>query len=165
LGVAWSTIAVLLVGLLAAATCKNTSNPPEHDAGTAGTGGCPSDPEALFTLHVRARDGQVPPDTELRITWSAQAEEPFELDDPETWPSVDDGANFECAVAPDASLPVELEELTCELWTNGATQVVASAAGYVTVDQTFTPAEREGCEGWVHSDVELELVRDLDAGR
>lgn len=155
---------MLMVGLLAAATCKNATDPPAGDAGTAGAGGCPSDAQALFTLHVRAAQGHVPPDTELRITWSAQAEPPFELDDPETWPSVDDGANFECAVARDASLPVDLEELTCELWTNGATQVVASAAGYLTVDQTFTPAEREGCEGWVHSDVEIELVTDADAG-
>jgi hypothetical protein len=155
---------VLLVGLLGAATCRVTPDPETQDAGTTGAGGCPSAAQPLFTLHVRAHQGNVPPDTVLRVTWSAQTEAPFELDDPATWPSVDDGANFECAVERDASLPAELEELVCDLWTAGPTQVEASAAGYLTVEQTFTPAERTGCDEPVHSDVELELVRDPDAG-
>jgi hypothetical protein len=119
---------------------------------------------ALFTLHVTAANGNVPPDTTLRVRWSAGEEPLFVLSDPSTWGSVHEGANVECVVDRDASVPADLEELVCDLWTVGATDIEVSAAGYITAEETLTPAQREECDGPVPSDVDIKLEPDQDAG-
>lgn len=144
--------------------CKVTTNPPPDGGGAHGAGGCPTGPVALYTVHVTAEDGPVPTDTKLRVRWSAAEEPEFDLADPETWKSVEDGSNVDCNLPPDATPPVTLEELVCELWTSGATDVEVLADGYLTVEETLTPAEMDECEVPVPSDVELELSRDHDAG-
>jgi hypothetical protein len=106
----------------------------------------------------------VPPDTSLLVTWSTGEEPEFRLDDPSTWKTLEQNTNFVCDVERDAAPPTDLDELVCELWTSGATKVEANASGYLKAEQTFTPAEREGCDGPVPSDITVELQRDLDAG-
>ena len=117
-----------------------------------------------FTLHVRAKDGPVPPDTTVVVRWSAAEEAPFVLNDPSTWKSADEGANVDCAVDHDAGPPTDLAELVCELWTSGPTEVKVSATGYLPLDKTYTPEQIDQCEDPIPSDVQAELVRDTDSG-
>jgi hypothetical protein len=154
----------LAVGLFGAAACKVSTSSTPNDAGAAGAGGCPVGSRPQFTLYVKAKNGPVPPDTTIVVRWSAAEEDPFVLCDPSTWKSADEGANVECDVARDAAPPVDLEELVCELWTSGATEVKVNATGYLPFDQTFTPQQIEQCKDPVPSDVQAELVRDPDAG-
>ncbi|MBW2526672.1 MAG: hypothetical protein JRI23_20990 [Deltaproteobacteria bacterium] len=154
---------IVLGWTMASFACNEGSDPPP-DGGTSGVGGCPTGPVALFEVTVRAADGQVPADTSLLVRWSAGEEPVVNLLDPGSWPSVAEGANVECDIPEDATPPLELDELTCELWTSGATYVEVSAAGYVTLEETLTPLQIDDCDVPVPSDVELELVRDPDAG-
>ncbi len=144
------------------ASCRLGSGPGEGTS-DAGVGGCPSGPVALFSLRVTAADGQaLPCDTTLKVSWSAEDYPPFVLCDPS---SVGDGDNVVCEVDWDAALPLELDELRCELWTGGTTDIELSAPGYVTDERTLMPAEREGCEGYVPSTAHVELQPDVDAGQ
>lgn len=154
----------LTTGLVASAGCEFTNTTP-GTGGSGGAAGCPYAPEALFTVHVTAADGAMPPDTVLRVRSSAGEEPAYDLADPESWTSADDGFVVECNVDRDATPPLELDELVCELWTSGVTELELAADGYVTLEETLSPAEREGCEGFVPSEAELELLRDVDAGR
>jgi hypothetical protein len=103
------------------------------------------------------------------VTWSFGEEPEFKLDDPATWRTLEQNSNVVCHVDRDAAPPTDLDELVCELWTSGATNVKVGATGYLKNGEdgqgdTFQPAEREGCDGPVHSDVKVELLRDPDAG-
>ncbi|MBI4705949.1 MAG: hypothetical protein HY744_33065 [Deltaproteobacteria bacterium] len=134
-------------------------------SGQAGAGGCPTGPQAQFVLHVTAEDGPVPADTSLRVKWSVGEEPEFLLSDPTTWKTLEDGSNLVCQVDADAGLPPGgLDELVCELWTSGATEVEVSATGYGTDKRTLMPEQIEGCDGPIPADVPIELVRALDGG-
>ncbi len=139
--------------------------PPTSDTTGTGGGGCPmGPPRALFTLKVHAADGPLPPDTTVHVKWTAGDEPPFVLSDKDTWKTVEDGSNVECDVDHDAPVPTDLHELRCELWTNSATEIEVTAMGYVPVEQTALPMERDGCDEPVPSEVEVELAVDTDAG-
>ena len=155
---------VLPLGVLVAVACDQTSSSGPDGGATGGAGGCPTGVFPWFTLHVTAHDGALPPDTTVVVTWSVRVEPPFKLDDPSTWKTLEQGTNVVCSVDRDAAPPTDLQELVCELWTNGATQVEVSATDYLTAEKTFTPAQRDGCTGPVPSDVAIEIVRDPDAG-
>jgi hypothetical protein len=152
-----------------AAACGETSgsggSAATSGSGAGGSGGsaCPMGLPNL-TLTVRADEGPVPPDTRIRVRWSAADEPEFALDAPGTWKTLDDGVNVVCAVDRTAPPPTDLPALVCELWTNGATHVEVLAKGYVTRDETFTPDTSEDCSGPVPTDVAVELKRDADAG-
>lgn len=145
--------------------CDDGSNSSGQTSTGMGAGGCPMGlPEALFTLKVRAKDGPLPPDTSVRVKWTAGEEPVFVLSDKDTWKTLDDGSNMQCDVDHDAPVPADLEELRCELWTSSATEIEVTAIGYVSVEQTAQPMEVEGCDEPVPSVVEIELLVDLDAG-
>ena len=159
----WVALAALC-WTIAIVACQETTSDPPDGGGANGAGGCPTGPVALFELRVTAADGQVPPDTTLLVRWSAGDEPLVDLLQPSSWSSIEDGANVECDIPDGASPPLELSELRCELWTSGATYVEVAADGYVTLEETLTPLQIEDCEVPVPSDVELQLVRDPDAG-
>ena len=157
-------IVLVAFWVIVAVACKVTSESPPDGGGAHGAGGCPTGPVPLYTLHLTAADGQVPPDLTLSVDWSAGNEPTFDLADPSTWKSVDDGSNVDCNVPAEATPPVSLDELRCELWTSGPTDVAVEAAGYLTVEKTLTPPEVDECDVPVPSVTEVELVRDPDAG-
>jgi hypothetical protein len=120
-------------------------------------------PEPMLTITVRAQDGPVPPDTSLRVTWSVGEEPIFRLDDPSTWKTLED-ANVVCDVDRTQPPPEDLPALSCQLWTNGPTRVEVQATGYQAYDETLTPGSSELCEGPVPKHVDIEIVREQDAG-
>jgi hypothetical protein len=147
-------------------SCEEGTSSTTTTSGAGGAGGCPlSQPEALFTVIVSARGEALPNDTTLSVRWSAGAEPTFILGDRDTWHTLDDGSNVVCDIDHDAGVPSDLEELRCELWTSGATEIEVGASGFVTYLETVTPEEREGCDHPIPSEVTVELVPDLDAGR
>jgi len=149
----------VLVGL---AGCKTTGGGP--DPGNQG-GGCPGGPpQALFTVKVTAVDGSVPIDTSVLVKWSAGQEPLFLLSDPDTWKTLDDESNLVCTVDRDAGPPDDLAELSCELWTSGATELTVAATGYRSHEQTLVPAQVDGCDHPVPSEQAVELEPELDAG-
>jgi hypothetical protein len=108
--------------------------------------------------------GPVPGDTTVRVKWSAGEEPEFILDEPDSWKTLEQGSNLVCDIERDAGPPSDLDELRCELWTSGATEIEITAAGYLTHDETLMPKEIDGCDDPVPSELEVELVPDLDAG-
>ena len=117
----------------------------------------------MFTLLVTASDGPVPVDTTVKVRWSAGEEPSFQLDDPSTWKTLEQGSNLVCSVDPGAP-PTELTTLECALWTSGATEVEISSTGYLTHEQTYAPKFADHCDDPIPSDISVELMRDLDAG-
>lgn len=157
--VAWAIVG----GATAAAACEQTAETTPDGGGAQGVGGCPSAPVPLFAVRITAADGRVPPDTTLLVRWSAAEEPTVDLREPDSWPSVEEGANVDCDIPDGATPPLELDTLRCELWTSGPTYVEIAAEGYRTVEQTLTPPDGD-CDPPATSEVELELVRDVDAG-
>lgn len=155
----------LLVGSLFGA-CKGDGGDTSSSSAGSGEGGCPpvGPPEPLFTLRIAAADGPLPTDLALQVTWSANEEPRFELNDPTTWKTLEDGSNVVCDVDRDAGTPVDLVELSCELWTSGATLVEVTATGYVAYEETLTPELLDDCDVPLPSEVEVELAVDHDAG-
>ena len=80
-----SCFALVFTGAFVPWACQNTASPHGTDGSGGGGGGCPTDPQALYTLHVRADGGTVPPDTTITATWSAAVEPKFVLSDKTTW--------------------------------------------------------------------------------
>jgi hypothetical protein len=158
----------LAVVLLAAGGALGACEHPV-DSGTGGgtstngEGGCPLRPEPMLTIAVRALDGPVPRDTTIRITWSAGEEPAFTLSDPSTWKTLDE-ANIVCAVDRTMPPPSTLGALTCQLWTTGATLVQISARGYSDYENTLIPEPSEACDGFVPTQVDIDLLRPLDGG-
>lgn len=161
---------LVLVHALAAAlglfACEETdpTGPGGTATGSGGAGGCAIAPQPIFTLTLTAKDGPLPPDTRIVVTWSAGEEPPFVLDDKETWKTLEDSVNIVCEVDASKPPPTDLEELVCKLWTSGATRVEVKAMGYMDHDQTFTPAQSELCDGPVPSAVSIAIEREVDAG-
>ncbi len=100
----------------------------------------------------------------LRVTWSAGEEPVFVLNDPESWKTLEDGTNVACDIERDAAAPSDLQQLSCEIWTSGATLVEVSGTGYVPYEETLTPEKLDACEDPVPSEVDVELTVDHDAG-
>jgi hypothetical protein len=117
----------------------------------------------MLTLSLSATDGDLPPDTSIQVKWSAGTEPLFKLDDASTWQSLDDGGNVICDVA-QGQPTAPRKRLTCQLWTSGATEITASAIGYVRASETFSPDQSERCDGPIPTAVSIELRPDLDAG-
>jgi hypothetical protein len=163
-GRAYFLFAAAVLGAVAAAPvggmlagCEDPAAPdPDGGVGGGGEGGCPSQPQPLFTLTITAPAGPVPPDTSLEVAWSAGVNT-FALGDPTTWKTLDDGINVVCAVDHDAPPPTDLPELVCQLWTTGVTEVAVSATGYQKLEQTLRPKESEVCDAVVPTDVAVEL--------
>jgi len=132
-------------------------------AGAGGAGGCPTQPEPLLTITVRAQDGPLPPDLTLLVTWSAGQEPTFRLADPSTWKTLDE-ANLVCDVDRAAPPPTDLAALSCQLWTHGPAAVEVKAEGYSRYEETLTPATSEACEGPVPKHVDIELSREMEGG-
>jgi hypothetical protein len=169
--VAWFRYAfpVALVGLLVAplfGACDGGGGGSSSSSAGSGDGGCPpiGPPEPLFTIHIVAAAGSLPNDMTLQVTWSAGQEPLFALQDPESWKTLEDGSNVACDIDRDAGSPGDLEQLSCELWTSGATLVEVSGTGFVPFEETLTPEKLDDCEAPVPSDVDVELVVDHDAG-
>jgi len=156
----------LLVGmaLWVFGACDGDGGDGQGGAGQ-GSGGCyAGTPVALFTVNIRAADGPLPVDTTLTVTWSAGAEPVFALNDKNSWKTLDQGSNVECAVDHSGPVPTDLDQLRCELWTSGVTEIEVVASGYETQQQTLQPKELDDCVEPVPSDIDVELVRDQDAG-
>jgi hypothetical protein len=156
-GVALASLAGALGG------CEDPATPgPDGGGGGGGEGGCPAQPKPLYTVTITTPGKPVPPDTTLHVVWSA-GEETFALDNPSTWKTLDDGINVVCAVQRDAGPPTDLDELVCQLWTTGATEVEVTANGYMEHEETLRPLESELCDA-VPADVTVVLQPLADAG-
>jgi hypothetical protein len=147
--------AVALVG----AACDGSGG----SAGQGGSGGCPTGPQPLFNVTIKAESGAVPSDTAVHVAWSAGEEPPFVLDDPATWKTSDQGA-IVCDVERDAAPPTDMSALVCHLWTSGATEVTITAKDYAPYKNTLAPRESERCGGPIPTDVDVVLGRSVDAG-
>jgi hypothetical protein len=167
----WSLWACLSLGAAAIfaasfAACEETTpGGTGGQGGGGGQGGCPNDIEAQFTVHLSVPGGTIPPDTRVKVTWSAGEEPIFVLEDPETYLTLEDGSNLVCDVDEATSAPTDLPELICHLWTSGPTRIEVTADGYIPLDETLVPPELlEGCDKPIPTDADLELELDLDAG-
>lgn len=152
---------------LAFGGCKDhPPKPPGVDGGAGGEGACPVLLQGpLFTIEVTAEGGPVPADTTITVDWSAGTEPAFVLEDPTTWKTADDGANFVCDVDPGAPAPENLTTLVCELWTSGPTAVFVEAKGFIPYKETLTPGKSETCEGPMPTVAKIQLTRVVpDAG-
>ncbi|WP_052376725.1 hypothetical protein [Chondromyces apiculatus] len=127
--------------------------------GAGGAGGCPVELQALLNITIRAEEGNVPPDTTVRVTWSVGEEPVFRLDDTSTWKALDE-SNLVCVVGEAQQPPVDVHELRCQIWTSGPTRVEVSAEGFAAYDQTLTPPMSEACEGPVPLQEDITLSRD-----
>lgn len=155
-------VAIVAAGF---AACEDSSpSGGGGEGGGGGAGGCPSEVTALFTVTLTAAEGPVPPDTQVLVTWSAGEEPLFDLDDPTTHKTLEDGSNLVCDVDASGAPPTDLEALECHLWTSGATRVEVTAMGYLPIDQTLVPEFIDGCDVPIPTEVELTLEVDLDAG-
>ena len=151
---------------LSLVACED-SGPTGTSAASSGAGGmegCAVGPQPLLTITITAEDGPLPSNTKIVVTWSAGEEPAFVLGDPSTWKTLEDGVNVVCDVHTAKAPPRELEELVCELWTSGATAVEVKAPGYVTYEETFSPAYSEACHGPIPTAVTIELEASPDAG-
>ena len=152
------------LGAMLLGGCEDSTTPdPDGGAGTGGEGGCPVQPVPLYTLTITAPSVPVPVDTTVHVVWSA-GEETFVLDDPSTWKTLEDGINVVCAVDHDAGPPADLDQLICQLWTTGATEVEVTATGYIDNEQTLRPKESELCDAIVPTDVTVVLQPMPDGG-
>ncbi len=158
-------LASLLVGPMFGA-CKGGEGGSASSSSGSGEGGCPAvgPPEPLFTVRIVAADGPLPADMTLDVRWSAGDEPPFALNDPTTWKTLEDGSNVQCHIDRDGGAPTNLEELSCELWTSGATLVEVAGSGYVAYEETLTPEVLDDCGVPVPSEIEVQLQVDHDAG-
>jgi hypothetical protein len=118
----------------------------------------------MFSLTIAAEDGPLPPDTSLEVTWSAGPEPVFSLDDPSTWGTPEQGANVVCDIGPTGGPPPTLEQLKCDLWTSGPTEIVVKGDDYAAYKDTLVPMQSEICEGPIPTEIEIKLTREVDGG-
>lgn len=119
---------------------------------------CPA--RAAFHVVVRARSGPVPTQTAITVDHGGGSEE-FRLDVPMKTEILfckpmydgDDGG-------PDAG-KIDVESVTCDLWTQGATDVTVEAPGYPLLERELEVETDDGCIQTVN----VELLLDVgDAG-
>jgi len=155
---AWARTAWLVGAACALVVACKSGGGSSGTTTSSALGGCHSgSPEALFTLRIVATDAPVPSDTTIRVTWSAGEEPLFDLADKSTWLQLEQ-SNLVCDVDRNAPVPTDLEELVCQLWTSGATNIEVAASGYQPHDQTVTPQQIDGCDEPVPSEVLVQLV-------
>lgn len=163
-------IASLAVSALAATLlCACPDSEPVNQGGAGQSNAdagpeCPSGPTAMYNLTIHVANSPVPADTTLAVSWSAGDEPPFSLADPQTWGSLDQGANVVCDVDPSAPPPTDLPALVCHLWTSGATYVEVKATGYTAFSSTLTPKIDPACKSAVPRNVDVLLVPLPDGG-
>lgn len=145
------------------ASSSSSSGAGGHAGGGGAGGGCSTSPEPSFKLAVRASKGYVPSDTTILVKWSAGTEPELRLDDPSTWKTLAE-ANLACSLDP-KNPPKELDELDCEIWTSGATEIAISAKAYVGYDMTLTPTPAtDQCMHPGPVPVKVVLVHEGDGG-
>ncbi|HMJ12749.1 MAG TPA: hypothetical protein VK524_15110 [Polyangiaceae bacterium] len=142
--------------VLGVATCS-CSKDPEYD-------GCYVERPA-FLVRVSAGARNLPGDTRLNVKYGAGTEE-YLLEHPPERPDVVFCTLLSPELEGDAMSAVDaggsVQELLCELWTQGAATLTVTAEGYPTQDLTLR-AQRDRC-GIETVDYEVVLVRP-DAGR
>ncbi len=111
----------------------------------------------MFDLTITAAEGDVPPSTQIDVSWSAGHEPTFNLDQPATWMTIEQ-ANVICDVDATKPPPEHLAALVCHLWTTGATNVVVAAKGYTTFDKTYTSTFSDHCKTLVPTAISVELA-------
>jgi hypothetical protein len=118
-----------------------------------------------FLVRISAPTHSLPADTRLLVEYGA-GEEEYRLDSPPERPDV-----VFCTLLspePDAGSMIEVEagaavqELLCELWTQGAATLIVRATGYPTQELTLR-ADRDEC-GIVTVDYAV-VLQAADAGR
>lgn len=157
-GLAGGIVACLALALVPACDSSGTSSGGggAGAGGAGGAGGCQPVPQPTFVLSVLAEaGGPIPPDTTVKVHWSAGDEPPFHLDDPPSWPMLD-SASIQCDVDPQQP-PIDLERLTCALWTASPTEVSVSAQGFVTEQHTYTAEPTSDCDP-EPTPIEIELA-------
>lgn len=142
-------LAACLLGWLLA--CSPSNDPPLT---------CPG-PRPAFQLKVQTFDGRpLPPQTRLVVEYGGSGEESFQLGAPNGSPQVvfcqpsqQGAAGASGAAGAGGASP--LAELRCDLWTDGAANVIVEAEGFATFRQTF-PAKTSDC-GILTSAIEATL--------
>lgn len=118
-----------------------------------------------FRVRVNAHANELPDDTRLYVDYGA-GEEEYRLGDPPERPDVVFCILLSEQVDAGAMIEVDtgsgVQELLCELWTQGAAQLTVRASGYPTQVLTMV-AERDGC-GIETVDYHVVLER-ADGGR
>lgn len=139
---------------------------------------------AAFELRLSATSGELPRDTELRVTFGGATTESYSLR------GGNDGNQVVCCVpgdgegvslapatcgAPresDASAVVTApgvaaESIRCQLWTNGAAEVLAEGGEYLPIERTLVAREdvrHPECAAWETQQIELRFGLEDDAG-
>ena len=163
----FGVLCALAFGALLPAACDEETSAVASSSGAGGgDAGCYSGPPApLFVITISAHAGPLPADTTLAVKWSAGEEPSFSLDDPSSWLSLEDGSNVVCGVDKDAGLPLALDQLRCELWTSGATDLVITAGALPPYQQTLVPLQVPGCDEPVPQEIDVVVGVEPDAGR
>jgi hypothetical protein len=126
--------------------------------GAGGLGCCLREPLPTFVLDVLEREGgPVPPDTVVKVHWSAGEEPPIHLDDPATWPTLDT-SSIQCDLDPNEPPPADLMVLSCALWTGSPIEVTVSAQGYETELHTYSAEPSSDCNP-EPTPIEIELAK------
>ncbi len=145
-------VGVVAFGLGVALTLGACSSPVPNDAGCG-----PAHP--TFRLVVDVEDGAVPDDVRIRVRYGS-GEESFEAEGGGEAPKV-----VFCEVAREASAEDAgqgpIQEVGCDLWTDGAATVWVTARGYVDVTRDLE-AERDARCGLVLTDERITLERDAN---
>lgn len=111
---------------------------------------------AAFHVVVHADGAALPAATLITVDHGAGTEE-FRLDSPSNSPEVlfCDPLYADADAASDAST-ADVSSLSCELWTQGATEVKVSAPGYPLVERQLEVETEDGCIRTVHVDLLLD---------
>lgn len=145
-------VGVVAFGLGVALTLGACSSPVPNEAGCG-----PAHP--TFRLVVDAEEGAVPDDVRIRVRYGS-GEESFEATGGGEAPKV-----VFCEVQREASAEDAgqgpIQEVGCDLWTDGAATVWVTARGYVDVTRDLE-AERDARCGLVLTDERVTLERDAN---
>jgi hypothetical protein len=155
------TLFVLTLAAITIAACKKSGPSGGTSSGGGGEGGaggaCPTAPQAMFELTIKAEDGPLPSSTSVDVSWSAGDEPTFELDQPSTWKTIEQ-ANLVCDVDAAKPPPTDLAALVCHLWTAGPINLVVKAKGYTTFEKTYVPVHSDHCDALVPSAISVEIA-------
>ncbi len=152
---------VLTLAAIAIAACKKSDPSGGTSSGSGGDGGaggaCPTGPQAMFEITIKAEDGPVPPSTTVDVSWSAGDEPTFALDEPSTWKTIEQ-ANLVCDVDPSKPPPSDLAALVCHMWTTSPINLVVKAKGYTLFEKTYVPTHSDHCNALVPSAISVEIT-------
>lgn len=146
---------------IAVAACKKSGPSGSTSTGGGGEGGvggaCPTGPQALFDITIKAAEGPVPPSTSVDVSWSAGNEPTFKLDDPSTWKTIEE-TNLICDVDPSKPPPSDMPALVCHMWTTSPIDLVVKAQGYTRFEKTYVPTHSDHCNALVPSAISVEIT-------